>query len=414
MKIKLIFPNAFVPKQILFLLIVLLAAGCQKASALPENALPQTPPAGNPQTIVRATTSPTPTATATAAATPTPTATFTPTATIAVFGPSEYPGYINPLTGKEVLDPELLDRPPVMVKVSNFPREGRPHAGLSFADIVFDYYIGEGTNRLLALYYGQNAPKVGPIRSARLVDAQLATLYQGILVYAGADYNRVSPVIYRELGNRAFTNSNATCPALCDDGPHTVFSVFADTGLFSDYARGIIGSFHHKPDFRGMYFSSARPGLGLPADQVTIRYNAYNLSQWSFDSVAQSYLVSMENVDQYNNLIMVPLTDRLTGEKLSFSNLIVVFAKYNEFAPTLHDIELWYNNKGNRAVLFRDGEAIEAQWKTAQTDLPIEFLTIDQQPLPLKPGNSWIAIMGLNSTVQQTSQGQWEVQFSLP
>ena len=301
-----------------------------------------------------------------------------------------------------------------MIKVSNFPREGRPHAGLSYADIVFDYYIGEGTNRLMALYYGENAHKVGPIRSARLVDAQLTQLYQGILGYAGADYYNVSPVIYRELGNRAFTVSDATCPALCDDGHHTVFSVFADTDLLSKYARDKIGSFHQKPDLSGMYFTSKKPEMGLLANQITIRYNAYNQSQWQYNPATQSYWASMENVDIYNNLTMIPLTDRLTDTQLSFSNLIVVFAKYNQFAPTLHDIDLWYNSNGHRAVLFRDGEGIEAMWKTPEKNLPIAFFTIDQQPLPLKPGNSWIVIMGLNSTLQQTTLGQWEAQFKLP
>ena len=63
-------------------------------------------------------------------------------------------------------DPSLLERRPVMVKVSNFPRLGRPHAGLSFADIVFDYFIGYGTNRFLACFTVRTAPP-----SARSVQA---------------------------------------------------------------------------------------------------------------------------------------------------------------------------------------------------------------------------------------------------
>jgi len=211
----------------------LLIASCQKSPQTQENALDASPSAAKTQALPNATNTQSPTPTAS----PIPTATLTPAPTVVKYGPSSYPEHINPLTGQAVTDPELLARSPVLVKVSNFPREGRPHAGLSYADIVFDYYIGEGTNRLLALYYGQNAPKVGPIRSARLVDAQLTQLYQGILGYAGADYYRVLPVINRELGNRAFSVSAATCPALCDDGPHTVFSVFADTGLLSKYAQ---------------------------------------------------------------------------------------------------------------------------------------------------------------------------------
>ena len=80
-------------------------------------------------------------------------------------------------------DPALLARCPMVIKVSNYPRSGRPHAGLSQADLVFDYYIGEGMNRFAAVYYGSDAVKVGPIRSARLVDVQLAEMYQGILAF---------------------------------------------------------------------------------------------------------------------------------------------------------------------------------------------------------------------------------------
>ena len=93
--------------------------------------------------------------------------TLTPTVSIPVYGPDDYPTGVNPLTGMVVDDPDLLDRCPMLVKVSNYPRSGRPHAGLSMADLVFDYYIGEGMNRFVGLYYGRDAIKVGPIRSGQ-------------------------------------------------------------------------------------------------------------------------------------------------------------------------------------------------------------------------------------------------------
>ncbi len=127
--------------------------------------------------------------------TPEPTIKPTTLPLIPVYGPDEYPAGMNPLTGLEIEDPSLLDRCPMVIKVSNYPRSGRPHAGLSQADLVFDYYIGEGMNRFAAIYYGQDAPQVGPIRSARLVDAQLANMYQGILAFKGAWY-KVNEYIY--------------------------------------------------------------------------------------------------------------------------------------------------------------------------------------------------------------------------
>ncbi len=217
------------------------------------------------QPLATATLDPTATLTATSTQTPSPTPTETasptPTPTPIVVGPTAFPADVNPLTGLQVPDPKILDRRPVMVKVSNFPREGRPHAGLSFADIVYDYYIGEGTNRFLALYYGQDAPKVGPVRSGRLVDAPLVRWYQGILGYSGADIWTVNPYILNALGSRAITQGPATCPGLCDDGPHTVLSVFVDTAELSKYAEEQHGTAIQgvKANLEGNAFELASP-----------------------------------------------------------------------------------------------------------------------------------------------------------
>lgn len=359
----------------------------------------------------------TPTITATSTSTPsaTPTMTTTPTPTPVVLGPSAFPADINPLTGLQVEKQETLQRPPVMVKVANFPRDGRPHAGLSAADIVFDYYIGQGSNRFIALFYGNNAPKVGPVRSARLVDPQLVRLYQGVLAFAGADMNVVFPFINRHLGGRAINQSPATCPALCSaEQPQTVLSVFADTEKLSELARSRYTPAEPRPNLDGMAFDSRAPENGVEANQITVIFNVQNQAAWKFDPESGKYLRWIEAVDSYNNVSMVPLTDRNTGEQLAFANVVLLFATYNEYSPALHEINLWYNQGGRRAVLFRDGQALEGNWKTPATDQPIQFFDANGNPLPFKPGNTWVVITGVNSRLQQTSLGQWELRFFQP
>ena len=160
---------------LLGLLIVM--SGCQGTQAQNQS-VEQTLQAAVAQTM---TAIPTATVVPTATATSAPTVTSTPADVPIQVGPSNFPATVNPLTGLTVSDPTILNRRPVMVKVANYPRSGRPHAGLSSADIVFDYSTGEGGNRFLALFYGQDSTKVGPIRSGRLIDRFLVTEYQGIL-----------------------------------------------------------------------------------------------------------------------------------------------------------------------------------------------------------------------------------------
>ena len=321
---------------------------------------------------------------------------------------------INPLTGLPAADPALLERRPVMVKVSNFPRLGRPHAGLSFADIVFDYYIGAGQNRFLAVFYGQNGPTIGPVRSGRRVDAQLVTMYNGVLGYGSAD-NDTDIILVDTLGDYAISNLEAPCPAFCGESTHDAIGVFANSQALSDYvtAQGLRNS---KPDLPNMVFSKTPPLGAQYGDQVNILFNFYNRAEWRYDHETGKYLrwieyMQDETSEEYE---MIPLTDRVTGEQLAFSNIVLIFAEYTELAPSAHEIDIWGNDKGQPAYFFRDGMLIQGTWKAKNDSDPIQFLGSDKQPYSLKPGNTWIVIAGLSSSIEEKQQGMWELFFFLP
>jgi hypothetical protein len=62
---------------------------------------------------------------------------------------------VNPLTGRAVQDPSLLELPAVLVSISNMPFTARPQAGPGFAPWVYELYIGEGATRFMNVFYGQ-------------------------------------------------------------------------------------------------------------------------------------------------------------------------------------------------------------------------------------------------------------------
>jgi hypothetical protein len=345
---------------------------------------------------------------------PSPTLTPSPAATATPYkvGPF-FPRNINPLTGLHVDDPDILDRRPLMIKVSNFPAFGRPHSGLSFADIVFEMYIGEGTNRFSAIYYGQNPEKVGPVRSARLADPQLASMYQSVLAFQGAD-SRVYVKILQDLSFRAISGDASTCPALCNLDPESIAGVFADPEKLTEYAEAH-GVYPARKPLDGMVFSSEAPETDEgSAETVVVRYNDLDVGEWRYDAASGSYLRWIENVSEDNVVTMVPLLDKLTGEQLSFNNVLILFARYNEYNPTLHNIELLSNRNGMRAFLFRDGAAYRGYWISPAVEQPMQFFFLDGKPMPLKPGNSWMVITGSKSEMTFTDPGIWHMQFQLP
>ena len=342
--------------------------------------------------------------------TPTPTATNTPTPTptlVTSIGPDNFPADVNPLTGLQVENPNLLNRRPVIVKVANYPAVGRPHAGLSYADIVWEYYIGEGSNRFAALYYGQDGEKIGPVRSGRLVDPELARMYQAVLAFSGANQENVLPRIYDFLGNRILTEGN--CPGLCRDD-YTVVGVFANSADITAQmeARGVTQS---KPDLTGMLFDTKLPAGGKNAEKATLFYNFLDKGDWVYDETSGKYLRWIENADNYEQ--MIPLVDRLNNQQLAFSNVIMAYATYTEYSSVLHDIAVWDNTGGMPAVVFRDGKAYEVTWKATNQEKPIQFFDAQGNLFPLKPGNTWINLVGSNTTLEVTDS-EWFFTFRMP
>jgi hypothetical protein len=329
-----------------------------------------------------------------------------------LIGLNGFPPNFNPLTGLPVSQPDLLNRRPLLVKVSNYPRYGRPHAGLSYADVVFEYYIGEQVNRFLALYYGQDCQKIGPVRSGRYVDYQLTRMYSGILAYGNAD-PKVEKVLVAELGERAIAFNDAPSRVMNGTETHSVAGVFANSIELSQFAEEL-GVENFRPNLQGTIFSTDIPQDSPEATFIGVEYSSINRGEWHYDESSGKYLRWIEDLNDDNEIIMIPLVDRLTNEQLAFSNVIIIFAPYTEFAPTVHDIGIWNNQEGRQAVIFRDGKLIDGFWRTVDHELPLQFYDTSGKPIPLKSGNSWIIIAGLNSIFVDTLPGHWEMLFDLP
>lgn len=403
------------PRLLLTLLLLptlVSAAGCQAGlpALLGSSPLdtPQAPAATlPPPTVLPPTSTPLPSATA-----PLPTATPA-IPTPAVVGAANLSPEVNPLTGLPVENPENLNRLPVMIKVSNFPAgPGRPHAGLSYADMVFEYYIGEYMNRFLAVFYGQDTPKAWPLRSGRLIDPQLVNMYHGVLVYGSAD-ERVDEKILTELGMRAISNLNAPCPPICGELTHSATGVYVDSASVTEFTSRH-GVENTRPDLRGMLFSETPPQTSQYGASVLVQYIRWNRGEWRYDDQSGKYLRWIESWDQGDEYPLIPLVDQLTGEQLAFSNVVILFANYIEYNYRLHDVEIWDNTEMQRAVFFRDGLMVDGFWRAPLRDHPIQFFNQQGLPMQLKPGNTWIVVAGKSSEFNQSSPGQWQCMFDIP
>ena len=328
---------------------------------------------------------PTATATRTATITSTPTPAITAT-------PTTNPN-LNPLTGLAVSNPALLQRRPVQVCIDNQP-EVRPQFGLDRADIVYEYLMENYYNtRFTAMYFGQDADRIGPVRSARLVNLQLAPMYDAALACSGAsdrtrwelkDNKKIYDYIYLDTGiddpgiNRyfaAYGRSRAQNTILLQTSTTAVHQWLKDIGKEGQVA------------IKGFTFSTEKPSA-IAATTITIPYTADCCSvTWTYDPASGRYLRTMNGE---------PHVDGVTKEQLGAVNVIVVYAEHrptniveDQLGGTAIDIVLTGEGK---ASLFRDGVAIAALWRRSAIGVPLQIVDATGKPVPLHPGNTWVEI----------------------
>nr|MDQ6911207.1 DUF3048 domain-containing protein [Actinomycetota bacterium] len=92
------------------------------------------------------------------------------------------PGY--PLTGLPISDQAKAQRAALSVKIDNVP-EAQPQTGLDSADVVFEEIVEGGLTRLMAVFQSNDADQLGPVRSVRPTDPNLAAAFGGVFAYSG-------------------------------------------------------------------------------------------------------------------------------------------------------------------------------------------------------------------------------------
>jgi hypothetical protein len=341
-----------------------------------------------------------------------PTPTDTPIPLLYPVGPSGFPSNVNPLTGLTVSDPQLLDRRPLAVKVSNFPRTARPQAGLSQADILWEFYTEFGNTRWIAMFYGKDATKVGPIRSARVLDTRIMPLYDAILVHVQA-----FETVWKEISKSGIDTINefpASCPAICRDANEKVVenSAFGNTVELTKYAKRIGLLSGGRPNLDGMVFDPAAPAGANPSIGVFIFFSSSAQAEWKYDPSSGRY-IRLSEKDPTG--AMIPLTDRTTGAQLAVDNVLVLDVDIFGYVGKTGngeqlDMDLSTSGAG---YFYRDGIVVQGKWKSGGPNAPLQFVDQNGQNYPLHPGTTYIAILGKGTTGGRTASTEYRF-FNVP
>ena len=402
-----------------FVLLLVVITACSPKTPTPSPTATATPflPVASTATLAASPTPPTSTPTLT----PTVVSSSTVTPPPPIVGPDNFASNVDPLTGLPVSDPKLLDRRPVAVKANIVPRStNRPPWGLSFADIVYDYYHNDGYTRLFSIFYGKDAELVGPIRSGRLLDNELVRMYQAIFAYGSADERINSRFFNSEYSNRLILEGQpVACPPkpatpLCRWEPSGVDLLLGSTQDLSLYItnRGVSNG---RQNLNGMTFGTVAPQGGNAGAQVYNRYSGDNYSRWDYDPASGLYKRFDDNVyDQGQGEEYAPLTDRLNNQQITAANVVVLIVPHAYFVPPPGEIvEILLSGSG-KAYAFRDGQVYEVTWNRPTTNSVLYLTFPDGTRYPYKPGNTWYQVVSDHTVIKQPDSGVWRFEFRIP
>ena len=293
------------------------------------------------------------------------------------------PPPVYPLTGLPVTDPAKAARPALSVKIDNVSGSF-PQVGIGKADMVAEALVEGGLTRLFATFQSQDAAMVGPIRSARPVDAALLReLGGGIFAYSGAAAGEIAPA--KAKSTATLLSNDAGIPAFhrvsWRSGPHNVFASTTDL-----YAAGrSAGARWSPPPQLFDYSSTPQGGTAAPAGSAYMDMSTYSSSAWTWSPTAGVWLRSQDGSPDMNS----------DGSRMSAHNVVILSVA---IAPSgIFDAagnqDPWVVLVGSGpAWVLRDGQLVAGTWQRQYITDKVA-LTGTLGTITLEPGTTWLELL---------------------
>lgn len=319
-----------------------------------------------------------------------------------------------PLNGKlyTVAEREAWEkRTPLAVMIENHT-DARPQSGLSSADVVYETIAEGGITRFMAMVYcGAQAQDIilAPIRSARTYFIDWASTYQEPL-YAhvgGANLPGPSDALgqlddYGWVGTNDLNQFSIGFPTFARnynrvelaDGKalateHTMETSSERLWKYAAESRDIT-TWEGASDFEPWTFKEDAETDGATTSIAHDFWDGYKdfHVEWTYAADSNSYARNMGGE---------PHVDLNTKEQIHAKNVIVMFT--TEKGPINENKHMLYGTTGSgEALIFRDGEVIEATWTKPSRTGALSF-TVRGQDVELNRGLTWISVVANGTDV---------------
>ena len=270
--------------------------------------------------------------------------------------------------------------PALSIKIDNAPG-AQPQSGLNQADLVFECLVEGGLSRFLAVYESESANLVGPIRSARPVDAALLRALQGgIFAYSGAAAGEIAPV-KTSSQSVLLSNDQSSGSFFRQSGRRAPQNLFARTATLRA-AAGSAGDAQPAPT--PLFGYGPAPADSAATTSAAIVLGSSAKSRWTWEG--GSWSRSEEGRPHL-------LSD---GAQVTASNVVVLHVQVtgSGIRDAAGNEDPYVRATGSGKVEFlRDGVLQRGSWSRPSMSAPYVFTSDAGQPMTLAPGRTWVELV---------------------
>ncbi len=293
--------------------------------------------------------------------------------------PTELPRKIDGV----VVETEYANKVPACVMIENAAFGGvRPQSGLSQANVVYEVIVEGGITRLMAVFAGDGADDIGPVRSARDTYLEFASELNCAYAHAGGSFTamqalqnfemrdidglRESNWFYRKAGkvspHNFYTSSGKLEEAITFG--HSWDDVEYDSWTFEDD-----DALEERED------ESAR--------EVTVQFGG------AYDA---KYVYNEDNGNYERWDGGVEHTDANTGDVLTTENIIIQHVPPGASIEGKGRINFSVTGEGE-VEIYRNGTRTTGYWQKPDRVSRTQFIDDDGNNIPLARGTSWVEIV---------------------
>ena len=286
-----------------------------------------------------------------------------------------------PLTGKVLHDEDAPTHPALTVKVEN-TADAYPLAGLERADVVYEEPVEGGITRFAAIFQCREAPRVGPVRSARTTDPKIVLAYASdpLLAYSGANPTVAEGI--DSAGVVSLTETSANAAYTRDDARSSPHNLFASTKELRKI--GLDMGAEDTPPVAPFTFDEAVPEPSRPRTYASVSFSTSNVVEWRWSG--GRWLRQLDGS---------PMTSE-AGKQIGAANVVIQEVVMTDSgivdvtgAPSP---ELKLVGRG-RAWILRNGRLVIGRWQRSAVEDVTTFVTRAGDEIALSPGSTFVELM---------------------